>query len=84
MLFTTRGTTDMPLTAVAFATDGVENFLEGALKTDTQDFLGKMEGFAVQGVRGMNFSFESIVLVVNNVLCRFCKKPSAACFSYSC
>ena len=54
MLFTTRGSTDLPLRGVSFATEGVENFLEGALKTDTQDFIGKMEGFAVQGVKGMS------------------------------
>jgi hypothetical protein len=58
MLFTTRGTTDLPLTGVAFATEGVDNFLEGAMKTDTQHFLGKMEGFAVQGVQGQ-FVFHS-------------------------
>lgn len=63
MLFTTRGTTDMPLTAVAFVTDGVENFLEGVIKTDTQDFLGKMEGFAVQGVKGINISSKHFVLL---------------------
>ena len=60
MLFTTHGTTDLPLTAVAFTTPGVDNFLEGALKTDPRDFLAKMEGFAVQGVRGMNFYFVHI------------------------
>jgi hypothetical protein len=38
---------------VAFATAGIEHFLEGVMKIDTQDFLGKMEGFAVQGVQGI-------------------------------
>jgi hypothetical protein len=52
MLFTTRGTTDMPMRGVSFTTSGVENFLEGVMKTDTQDFLGEMEGFAVQGIQG--------------------------------
>jgi hypothetical protein len=52
MLFITCGTTDIPLTGVSFATDGVQSFLPGVLKTDPQDFLGKMEGFAVQGVQG--------------------------------
>ena len=56
MLFTTRGTTDLPLRGVAFATKGVENFLEHALKTDEQDFVGKMEGFAIQGVKGLVFN----------------------------
>jgi hypothetical protein len=58
MLFITRGTTDLPLMGVAFTTEGVDNFLEGAMKTDTQHFLGKMEGFAVQGVQGQ-FVFHS-------------------------
>ena len=60
MLFTMRGTTDMPLAPVAFTTDGVDNFLEGALRTDTQDFLGKMEGFTIQGVKGMNVACKFI------------------------
>jgi hypothetical protein len=54
LLFTTRGSTNMPLQGISFSTSGVENFLEGALKTDTQDFLGRMEGFAIQGVKGIN------------------------------
>jgi hypothetical protein len=37
---------------VLFATPSVENFLEGVMKTHTQDFLGKMEGFAIQGIQG--------------------------------
>jgi hypothetical protein len=41
-------------------TDGVNNFLEGALRTDTQDFLGKMEGFTIQGVKGMNVACKFI------------------------
>ena len=52
MLFATRGSTDLPMKGVTFATAGVENFLEAVIKTDPQDFLGKMEGFAVQGVKG--------------------------------
>jgi hypothetical protein len=35
----------MPLRVAAFATDGVEHFLKGTIKTDTQDFLGKIEGW---------------------------------------
>ena len=52
MLFATRGTTDMPMRGAIFSTSGIENFLEGVMRTDTQDFLGKMEGFAVQGIQG--------------------------------
>lgn len=54
MLFSTRGTTDMSMKSVAFSTEGVENFLEGAMKIDTQHFLSKMEGFAIQGIKGLH------------------------------
>jgi hypothetical protein len=51
MLFATHGTTDMPMRGAIFLTSGVENFLEGVMRTDMQDFLGKMEGFMVQGIQ---------------------------------
>jgi hypothetical protein len=54
MLFITRGTTDTSMKSVAFVTEGVENFLEGVMKTDTQHFLSKLEGFAIQGIKGLN------------------------------
>jgi hypothetical protein len=57
MLFTTWGSTDLPLRGVTFATEGVEDFLEGGMKTNKQDFIGKMEGFAIQGVKGMFWYF---------------------------
>jgi hypothetical protein len=37
---------------VSFATPSIGNFLKGVMKTDIQDFLGKMEGFAIQGIQG--------------------------------
>lgn len=52
MLFTVRGSTSLPLTGMSFATDGVDNFVRDTLKTDPQDLLAKMEGFAIQGVKG--------------------------------
>jgi hypothetical protein len=56
MLFSTRGTTDLSMKSVSFATEGVDNFLGGVFNTDVQDFLGKMEGFAISGVKGMLFN----------------------------
>ncbi|KIL54246.1 hypothetical protein M378DRAFT_92922 [Amanita muscaria Koide BX008] len=53
LLFSARGTTDLPFTAVSFATEGVHNFLEQSMKTDQQEFLGKMEGYALQGIKGV-------------------------------
>jgi hypothetical protein len=67
MLFTTRGSTDFPLRGVSFATKGVEDFLEHGLKTDEQDFIGKMEGFAIQGVKGLFFFFQSWYFFTVNV-----------------
>jgi hypothetical protein len=46
---------------VAFATDGVGDFLTGTLKTDSHDFVSKLEGHAIQGLKGISirFFFES-------------------------
>ena len=78
MLFVSRGTTDLPMRGVAFATAGVENFLEGTMKIDTQDFLAKMEGFAVLGVQGLNKQYLRQVQCTNPLIIRCCKKPSTA------
>src|SRR6267142_2949628 len=80
MLLTMRGTTDMPLRAVAFATDGVEHFLKGTMKTDTQDFLGKMEGFAVQGMKGINISSKHFMLL--SIILEAASEKTISSYSY--
>jgi hypothetical protein len=52
LLYATRGSTDLPLRGVAFETEGVKDFMGTVVGMDTLDFVSKMEGFAVQGVRG--------------------------------
>ncbi|KAH7922382.1 hypothetical protein BV22DRAFT_974595, partial [Leucogyrophana mollusca] len=52
ILFTTCGTTDLPLRGLAFATPGIEDFMPIVMNMDTQDFVTKMEGFAIQGIKG--------------------------------
>ncbi|KAG2112532.1 uncharacterized protein F5147DRAFT_744449 [Suillus discolor] len=52
ILYTTRGSTDVPLRGIAFATQGVENFMDTVMGIDNQDLVSKMEGFAVQGMKG--------------------------------
>jgi hypothetical protein len=52
MLYTTHGSTDLPLRSITFATEGVQDFMQSVMGIDNQDLLGKMEGFAVQGVKG--------------------------------
>ncbi|KAI5994435.1 hypothetical protein EDD15DRAFT_2165994 [Pisolithus albus] len=52
VLYATRGTTDLPLRGVAFATDGIADFMGSVMGIDTQDLVSKLEGFAVQGIKG--------------------------------
>ena len=52
VLFVCRSTTDLPLRGISYATEGVEHFMDTVLNVDNGDFIGKMEGFAVQGLQG--------------------------------
>ncbi|KAG1886378.1 uncharacterized protein F5891DRAFT_1201046 [Suillus fuscotomentosus] len=51
ILYTTRGSTDLLLRGVAFATKGVQHFMSSVMGIDNQDLVSKMEGFAVQGMK---------------------------------
>ena len=54
--------TDLPMRGNSYATEGVEHFVSEVLKMDNTDFVGKMEGFAVQGLRGMpRFKHDNIL-----------------------
>ncbi|KAG6379832.1 hypothetical protein JVT61DRAFT_10380 [Boletus reticuloceps] len=52
LLFLTRGTTDLSLNGTSFATVGVDEFMKSVMGIDNQDFLLKMEGFPIQGIKG--------------------------------
>ncbi|KAG2741539.1 hypothetical protein P692DRAFT_20750831 [Suillus brevipes Sb2] len=52
ILYVTHGSTDLPLRGVTFATEGVQHFMQSVMSIDNQDLITKMEGFAVQGMRG--------------------------------
>ncbi|KAG1774227.1 hypothetical protein EV702DRAFT_974941 [Suillus placidus] len=52
ILYVTCGSTDLPLRGVTFATEGVQHFMQSVMSIDNQDLISKMEGFAVQGMRG--------------------------------
>ena len=60
LLFTTQGTTNLSLNSIHFAMDGVDNFMDTVMGIDSQDFLLKMEGYAIQGIKVCRF----IVLVL--------------------
>jgi len=64
ILYTTRGSTDLPLRGLTFATEGVEEFMGSVMNIDNQDLVSKMEGFAIRGMCG-GFFFLRIVLVCN-------------------
>ncbi|KAF8130812.1 hypothetical protein EV363DRAFT_1138899, partial [Boletus edulis] len=52
ILYASRGTTDLPLRGLAFATGGVKDFMASVMGVDKIDLVSKMEGFAIQGMRG--------------------------------
>lgn len=56
-LFATCSSIDVPLKSITYATAGVENFMESTLKLDKTDVLGRMEGYALQGLKGTVISF---------------------------
>jgi hypothetical protein len=43
---------NLSLCGVAFATNGVDNFMSSVMGIDKHDLVSKMEGFAVQGIQG--------------------------------
>ncbi|KAG1895392.1 uncharacterized protein F5891DRAFT_1130659 [Suillus fuscotomentosus] len=51
ILYTTHGSTDLPLCGLVFATEGIKNFMGTVMGVDNQDLVNKMEGFAVQGMK---------------------------------
>jgi hypothetical protein len=75
LLFVTRGTTDSSLRPISFATEGTEGFLGQVYKADTQDFVGKLEGYAIQGLKGSVFLLQYLFHLHNIPRC--CKKCEA-------
>ncbi|KAI6038053.1 hypothetical protein EDC04DRAFT_2550303, partial [Pisolithus marmoratus] len=52
----THSTTDLPLCSIAFMTKGIEDFMWSVMGMEMQDVISKMEGFAVQGIKGKHCS----------------------------
>ncbi|KAG2114522.1 hypothetical protein DEU56DRAFT_748887 [Suillus clintonianus] len=85
ILYTTRGTTDLPLRGIAFATEGVDNFIESVMAVDNQEFVTKMEGFALRGIRGAAKNHQQrccdlrgeIRQLINDKLQQITKNPKA-------
>jgi hypothetical protein len=69
MLYVTRGSTDLPLRGITFkfASEGVEDFMSSVMNIDNQDLISKMEGFAIQGMRG-DSEFIGIVFIFTLII----------------
>jgi hypothetical protein len=61
-----------------FATEGVRDFMGSVIGIDSQEFVSKMEGFAVQGMKGLGV--DPCYYFLGLITTRCCKKPPAACF----
>ncbi|KAG1726760.1 hypothetical protein EDB19DRAFT_1914495 [Suillus lakei] len=69
ILYTTRGSTDLPLQGVTFSTQGVQHFMGSVMGIDNQDFVSKMEGFAVQGMKGAAMNHKQQVSAIRSKIC---------------
>ena len=47
-----RGGSDFTFPPITFWTDGIASFLQQVYNIDEQDFVAKLEGYAVHGLRG--------------------------------
>ena len=56
-----------------FATEGVNKFMEEVMNIDKQDLISKMEGFAIQGIKGLS-SILDIIYITLIGLPRCCNK----------
>jgi hypothetical protein len=61
LLFLTRGTTDFALNGVSFATEGVADFMSTTVKIDEQDFVHRLEGYALNGLKGIYHLFIAFI-----------------------
>ncbi|KAG1737237.1 hypothetical protein EDB19DRAFT_1829663 [Suillus lakei] len=52
ILYTVHGSTDLSLCGIIFTTEGVNDFMVSIMNINDQDLVSKMEGFAIQGMRG--------------------------------
>ncbi|KAG0705574.1 hypothetical protein DFH29DRAFT_799878 [Suillus ampliporus] len=69
ILYTTHGSTDLPLRSLTFATEGVQDFMHSVMGIDNQDLVSKMEGFAVQGVKGAAKNHQQRVSETRTAIC---------------
>ncbi|KAG1867720.1 hypothetical protein F4604DRAFT_1584954 [Suillus subluteus] len=66
IMYTMRGSTDLPLRGVTFATEGVQHFMGSVMGIKNQDLISKMEGFAVQGMKGAAMNHKEEVSTIRS------------------
>ncbi|KAG2108907.1 uncharacterized protein F5147DRAFT_652503 [Suillus discolor] len=74
ILYTTHGSMDLPLHGVAFATEGVDEFMVSVMNVNNQDLISKMEGFAVQGMKGAAKNHQKHCSDVHAAICHKIQK----------
>ncbi|KAG0697183.1 hypothetical protein DFH29DRAFT_878888 [Suillus ampliporus] len=57
------------LQSVAFATEGVQHFMGSVMGINNQDLVSKMEGFAVQGMKGATTNHKQQVSEIRLKIC---------------
>jgi len=60
-----------------FTTEGVRNFMGSVIGIDDQEFVSKMEGFAVQGIKGSDRIVDDCYYFLCLIIFRCCQKPPA-------
>ncbi|KIM63447.1 hypothetical protein SCLCIDRAFT_117389 [Scleroderma citrinum Foug A] len=66
ILYTTHGSTDVPVRSVMFLTEGVQKFMGTVMNINNQDLVNKMEGFAVQGMKGSVMNHQQCISQVHS------------------
>ncbi|KAG1758475.1 hypothetical protein EDD22DRAFT_783882, partial [Suillus occidentalis] len=69
ILYATCGSTDLPLHGVTFTTEGVDEFMSSVMNIDNQDLISKMEGFAIQGMKGTMKNHQKQCSKVHSEIC---------------
>ncbi|KAG2336946.1 hypothetical protein BDR05DRAFT_978648 [Suillus weaverae] len=82
IMYMTHGSTDLPLRGIAFTMEGVENFMESVMNVDNQEFVTKMEGFALCGIRGATKNHQQCCCNLRSDIChlinnKLCNNPKA-------
>ncbi|KAG2062927.1 hypothetical protein BDR04DRAFT_1164452 [Suillus decipiens] len=70
IFYTMHGSMDLPLHDLAFATEGINEFMGSVINIDDQDLVSKMERFGVQGMKGAARNHQKCMLDIGSTICQ--------------